>query len=223
VFPGEDGPQPISTGITVVDKQGKVVQKIKVDDRLLSNFQWAKDSPALGFMTSLVVEEGFSSGEETYSGYFPQAAYDGIWLVQVDGKFIPEKIAEIPKDASGKTAHAYLMAVDVRGKGVFCNIYKNEERSLWYAEKGKEPLKLTDGSLFSYNRAPVYGDTLVGTVTEGDKVVIWLFEPGKFRKLAEYNGAAVIAFNDTLMVVSTLGYDPSQQGKGRVTIFKMWR
>ncbi|QUL98210.1 MAG: PD40 domain-containing protein [Candidatus Fermentithermobacillus carboniphilus] len=222
LFPAEDGPLPLSTSITVVDKQGKLVQEIRVDGRLLADFQWAKGSPAIGFVAG-IVDKDSSSSDETYPGYPPAIIRDSLWLVTVDGKSAPVKIADVPKDGSGGQVYVDPVAVDVKGEGVFYNLYVSQERSLWYAAKGKEPVKVADGSMTSGDTTPVYGNALVGAATLGDKTVIWLLQPGKFQKLAEYDGAYIAGFNDTLMVVSTLGYDLSQQAKGKVTVFKMFK
>ncbi|HHV79334.1 MAG TPA: hypothetical protein GXX40_06990 [Firmicutes bacterium] len=193
-LPAEDGPQPVSPVITVVDVQGRIVNQFKVEGKLLSGFRWSNDSNTLGFAAGVL-----KNGEP------PGVNFESVWLGSVASKDNNvTKLADISQMGQGPAAYVFVDGMDATGKGMISEVYRESGSELYYVREGKEPLRVV-GSLNTPGMTPVFQEYVLGLVQTSGKAALWLFGKDKAQKTMEFSAkdANILGYNESMVVVSS--------------------
>lgn len=194
VLPSEDGPQPVAQTITIVDTQGKVVQSINVQGKLLSNFKWAEDSKGLGFAVGVRKE-----------GQVPTILVESLYMATLNDERLD--LVELCKvEQMGQVDLSYVVVHNCRSVtgDMLCEAWSEKGPEVYYLQRGKQPVKMT-GSLCTPGIAPSSGNSILGVMQQDKNVGLWLFGPEGARKIADLAGgdANVVGLDRGLMVIAS--------------------
>lgn len=232
LFEGEDTAQSIGSSITVVDREGTVVDTIQVEGKYLQNFRWSQNDHTIGFLAGSAQP---SQGEN--SGLPSSVLGEGVWMARI-GKSskqaeAPVYLGDIPRDANGTLPYSSLITFGPDSKGIFCNVYENG--AWFFAENGK-PVKVVDGLWpgFDGETAPVYGNSVVALVSvEESGKEFWILNADQATKFGEVKGpwAWVVANSDSKLIIfcgdvsvtsdNATDYPMAFPRKGKLAVYSM--
>lgn len=208
ILPAEDGPQPVSPVVTVVDVQGNVVNRFKLDGKLLSGFKWSSDSKTLAFAV------GTLKNEEP-----PGMTFESLWIASVGSKDDAlTKIADVSQLGQQPPLYLFIDGLDSSGKGVIAEVYRDNGSELYYVREGKEPLRVA-GSFSTPGMTPIFQEHVLGLVQTEGSPSLWLFGNDKVQKVTELSGkdANILGYDQRMVVVSS-GELPSFDEKMKRTV-----
>ncbi|HHY38831.1 MAG TPA: hypothetical protein GX507_07910 [Clostridia bacterium] len=229
VLPSEDGLMPVAGAISVVDLNGNVVNTIKIDGKMVSDFRWSPTGNAIAFLCGTVRKSGAD-----FSG-FDQFLAESIYLAEpTGGRDSLWKLTDIPRGTrEGGTdevaGYVILAGVDPDGRGVLYNDYRGDTVSVSHVRIGAtgDPIKI-EGGVSYYDVIPTYGDSLLSIVEGFGKSGVWLFTPdGAEETVAFEEGrtASLLGFNEDTVVIGSepvqFDFPVSEETTCTVMVFKV--
>ncbi|MGE5580467.1 MAG: hypothetical protein ACM3WU_10530 [Bacillota bacterium] len=215
IYPGEDGPKPIATGIVVMDRSGRTVNTISLEDKVLGLFKWSHDSKSLAFAVGPAPEH---TVDPEVDWVVPEITWESVYTAKALEAGQPSKVADVGSGSHGSDLFVEPIAFDRQNRGVYYQVsLVTGETAIWYGASGKtpvqsqegQPVKVADGNWQVYPEIPAFGDTLAAVIgAPSEKTGLWLLNSGEIKKVDEWPGnyTMVVGFNqDTLVTCEMKG------------------
>ncbi len=214
VFQGEDSALPIAAKLTVVTPEGEVRKTVQVEGKLLAHARWARNSEAVGFLT------GVPRNPEYGQRFAPDArpgalSYDGAMVADISGDAAAVRVADFSALSGYDDPSIDMVLVDPSGKGLYFVASRLVNSSLqgsklWYASRDKEPAPVCDGLWQYAGTEPVYGDHVVGILSDQEETTVWLVGPEDSRPIATakdvYSWTKILGWDENLLVIGNWVY-----------------
>lgn len=216
IYPGEDGPMGIAPAITVADKSGKVVGTISVQDKVLANFRWSRDSKSIAFTTG---PKPATTPDTEVTWEIPVIQWDAIYVSNATGPAAPSKVTNVDPRTTERDSYVAPITFDPQNKGVFFQISSFEgESAIWYAALAKtaaqiepgKPVKVADGYWQFYPEAPTFQGIIAAAIgSPTGSTGLWLLNSEKITQAGDWPGnyTMVIGYNDRMMVTCETNTD----------------
>lgn len=215
IYPAEDGPKPVAPSIVVMDRSGRVVNTIALEDKVLGLFKWSHDSKSLAFAVGAAPEH---TVDPEVDWVIPEIAWESVYTAKALEPGQPTKVADVRVAGHETDLFVEPIAFDRQNRGVYYQVsLVDGEMEIWYGASGKtpvqsregEPVKITGGYWQVYPEIPAYGDTMVALIgSPFEKAGLWLLSSQEIRKVDEWQDhyTTVIGFNqDTLVTCAMKG------------------
>lgn len=227
IYPAEDGPKPVATSIVVMDRSGRVVNTISMEDKVLGLFKWSHDSKSLAFAVGRAPDH---TVDPEVDWVIPEIAWESVYTAKALEAAQPSKVADVRIESHVTDLYVEPIAFDGQNQGVYYQVSLFAgDTAIWYGASGKtpvqtkegEPVKIADGYWQVYPEIPAFGDTLVALVgSPYEKASLWLLNSREIKKADEWQGhyTVPIGFNEDTLVTC----DMKGESNNTITVRSMY-